>query len=61
MTTTPIIDAHHHLWDLDRRDQAWTEAMPALHRSFLEPDLSPHLVESDVNATVVVQTLNDPR
>jgi L-fuconolactonase len=60
MTRTPVIDAHHHLWDLSRRDQEWTKALPAIHRSFLEEDLSPLLVENRVNATVLVQTLNDP-
>jgi L-fuconolactonase len=60
MTTTPVIDAHHHLWDLSRREQEWTKATPAIHRSFLEEDLSPLLVENDVVATVLVQTLNDP-
>jgi L-fuconolactonase len=59
MTRTPLIDAHHHIWDLSRRDQEWTKASPAIHRSFLEADLSPLLLENGVDATVLVQTLND--
>ena len=33
--------------------------MPALHRSFLEEDLAPQLVKSGVDATVLVQTVNE--
>jgi L-fuconolactonase len=58
MITTPTIDAHHHLWDLSRRDQEWTRATPAIHRSFLEEDLTPRLVESGIDATVLVATMN---
>jgi L-fuconolactonase len=28
------IDAHHHLWDLDVRDQEWTAELPVLHRTY---------------------------
>jgi L-fuconolactonase len=59
MMTTPLIDAHHHLWDLSRREQTWTKVTRAIHRSFLEGDLSPLLQGNNVDATVLVQTLND--
>jgi L-fuconolactonase len=59
MATTSVIDAHHHLWDLSRRDQEWTQATPAIHRSFVEGDLSPLLIENGVDASVLVQTTND--
>jgi L-fuconolactonase len=59
MMTTPKIDAHQHLWDLSRRDQEWTKDIPAIHRSFLEEDLTPLLIENGVDATVLVQTIND--
>jgi L-fuconolactonase len=58
MTTTPVIDAHHHLWDLSRRGQEWTQATPAIHRTFREEDLSLLLVENGLDATVLVQTIN---
>jgi L-fuconolactonase len=60
MPKSPVVDAHHHLWDFSGRDQEWTKATPAIHRSFLESDLSPLLAESDVDATVLVQTVNSP-
>jgi L-fuconolactonase len=51
------IDAHHHVWDLDVRDQPWTAELPALRRSFGIDELRPALVASDVDATVLVQTV----
>lgn len=55
-----VIDAHHHVWDLSVRDQAWTRAFAPLRRSFSIDDLAPLLSENGVNATVLVQTLNIP-
>ncbi|MGV9604541.1 amidohydrolase family protein [Streptomyces sp. NPDC003631] len=54
------IDAHHHLWDLDVRDQPWTRTIPVLRRSFTMDDLRPELHRSAIDATVVVQTLPIP-
>ncbi len=51
------VDAHHHVWDLDTRDQPWTAGLPALRRSFSLSDLRPHLVANRVQATVLVQTV----
>ncbi|MFL4907669.1 amidohydrolase family protein [Streptomyces sp. MMS24-I2-30] len=51
------IDAHHHLWDLDVRDQPWTHPIPVLHRSFTMDDLRPLLHRAAIDATVVVQTV----
>lgn len=56
-----IVDAHHHLWDLDERDQAWIEPrMSVLRRDFLPPDLHAALDGTGVDATVLVQTVADP-
>jgi L-fuconolactonase len=52
------IDAHHHLWDLDVRDQPWTAELPALRRSFGIDELRPTLVANEVDATVLVQTIS---
>ncbi|MFE6552252.1 amidohydrolase family protein [Streptomyces sp. NPDC057746] len=54
------IDAHHHLWDLDVRDQPWTRTIPVLRHSFTMDDLRSELHRSAVDATVVVQTLPTP-
>ncbi|MFD7107471.1 amidohydrolase family protein [Streptomyces celluloflavus] len=52
------IDAHHHLWDLTRRDQPWLDGAWAepIRRSYALPDLVPHLAVHDVDATVLVQS-----
>lgn len=57
--TRPLqrIDAHHHLWDLDVRDQPWTAELPALRRSFAMDDLGPLLARNQIDATVLVQTV----
>ena len=51
------IDAHHHVWDLDVREQPWTAELPALHRSFGIDELRPTLVTNEIDATVLVQTI----
>lgn len=52
------IDAHHHLWDLDRRPQPWLhgEALEPINRTFRLPELEPHLEAHGIDATVVVQS-----
>ncbi|MFF3750596.1 amidohydrolase family protein [Streptomyces sp. NPDC002018] len=54
------IDAHHHLWDLDVRDQPWTRDVPALRRTFTAEELRPALDRNAIDATVVVQTIAVP-
>ena len=51
-----IIDAHHHVWTLARRDYAWlTPDLTALYRDFLPRDLGPLLSTHGVVGTVIVQ------
>ncbi|MFJ9850862.1 amidohydrolase family protein [Streptomyces sp. NPDC101150] len=52
------IDAHHHLWDLTRREQPWMNGPWAdpIRRSYALSDLTPHLTEHGVGATIVVQS-----
>jgi L-fuconolactonase len=56
-----IVDAHHHLWDLGRRDQPWTAApgFTAIRRSFDASDLAAAVGGTGVAATVLVQVLNE--
>ena len=51
------IDAHHHVWDLGRRPQPWTDELPVLRRSFAFDELAPQLAAHDVDGTVVVHTV----
>ena len=51
-----ILDAHHHLWTLRRRDYGWlTPDLTALYRDFLPDDLDPILAAQGVTGTVIVQ------
>ncbi|MEU8877840.1 amidohydrolase family protein [Streptomyces javensis] len=52
------IDAHHHLWDLTRREQPWMDGAWAepIRRTFTPGDLAPHLDAHRIDATVVVQS-----
>lgn len=57
---TTRIDAHHHLWDLERREQTWmTDAMASIRRNFDVDELAGEAMASGVDATVVVQTVED--
>ena len=57
-----VVDAHHHLWDLDVRDQDWITglALAPLRRNFLLDDFQPLATASGVAASVVVQTVTGP-
>jgi L-fuconolactonase len=55
-----VIDAHHHVWDLARRPQAWLSGSKApIHRDFSLADLAPELSEAGVSRTILVQVLAD--
>jgi L-fuconolactonase len=56
------VDAHHHVWDLDVRDQDWItgDEMAAIRRSFAIDDLRPLAAASGVTATIMVQTVTVP-
>jgi L-fuconolactonase len=57
-----VVDAHHHLWDLDVRDQDWItgEELAPLRRSFLLEDYELEARAAGVTASVVVQTVTVP-
>ncbi len=58
----PIVDAHHHLWDLGVRDQDWITGidLAPLRRDFLLGDYLPQARAAGVTASVVVQTVTVP-
>ncbi|WP_158926525.1 amidohydrolase [Acidisphaera sp. S103] len=50
------IDAHHHVWRLDRGDYAWlTPSLRPIYRDFDLQDLVPHLTCHGIEATILVQ------
>lgn len=58
----PVVDAHHHVWDLSVRDQDWITgpAMAPIRRSFSLDDLRLHARDEGIVATVLVQTVVGP-
>jgi L-fuconolactonase len=58
----PVIDAHHHVWDLSVRAQPWLDrdGLGPLRRNFTMADLEPEATAAGVTATVVVQTVTEP-
>ncbi|MCX4536663.1 amidohydrolase family protein [Streptomyces sp. NBC_00841] len=54
-----IIDAHHHLWDLDVRDQEWITGpeLAPLRRSFTLEDFEAEARSAGIAAGVLVQTV----
>jgi L-fuconolactonase len=51
-----IVDAHHHLWNLERETLPWiTSGHEAIRRTFEPADLEPLLERAGVSRTVLVQ------
>ncbi|MER7755022.1 amidohydrolase family protein [Kitasatospora sp. NPDC097643] len=68
MTSPPppgLIDAHHHLWDLDQRPQAWLDdpELTSIRRTFTPDDLRATATQvvagRRLHSTVVVQCIPD--
>lgn len=61
MNTTLRVDAHQHFWDPAQFHYPWMDgqAMDPVHRAFAPSDLAPALAKSDVDGTVLVQTVSD--
>jgi L-fuconolactonase len=54
-----IVDAHHHLWDLEREALPWMgDAHAVIRRTFEPEELEPLLVRCGVTTTVLVQAAN---
>lgn len=56
-----IVDAHHHLWDPDRREYSWMdgEGLRPIRRRYDVDDLRTVARANGVDATVLVQTVGD--
>jgi len=53
----PVIDAHQHLWDLDRVAYPWlTPDSGPIYRTFTADELEPQLAAAGVDRTVIVQS-----
>jgi L-fuconolactonase len=52
------VDAHHHVWRLDRGDYGWLRPTPELRRIYRDFDLAelrPQLAKAGIGATLLVQ------
>jgi L-fuconolactonase len=57
---TVIIDAHQHVWDLERASYPWLgPELPLWNRTFTFDELQPHLRRNGVTATVMVQSADN--
>jgi L-fuconolactonase len=61
-TTSRVIDAHQHYWRFGEADQsAWrTPAHRAIERDYVPADLAPELAACGVDATVLMQSVDEP-
>ena len=62
-TDFPVVDAHHHLWDLAVRPQPFLDSNPVLaplRRAFSLANLAPLAAAAGIGRTVVVQTVTEP-
>ena len=55
-----IVDAHQHFWDPARGDYGWLKPDNPIHRAFGTGDLRPLLVQTGVDATILVQAAPTP-
>lgn len=56
MTARRIVDSHQHFWSLDYDDYGWLKPeLAPLYRNFGPDDLIPHLAETGVDRTILVQ------
>jgi L-fuconolactonase len=55
------IDAHHHLWDLKRREQAWLDVaeLADIRRTFTVADYASEAAAAGFDGSVLVQVLAD--
>lgn len=55
------IDSHHHVWDLNVREQGWMvgDALNPIKRNFLINDLKAAIKDTGITNTVVVQTVTN--
>lgn len=55
-----IVDAHQHFWDPARGDYGWLTPENPIHRVYATADLRPLLVQTGVDATILVQAAPTP-
>jgi L-fuconolactonase len=60
LSKIPVVDSHHHFWQIDRFDYSWMPEGSPLATDYGPADLAPLIKESGIDYTVVVQAVSSP-
>ncbi len=60
MPSVPVVDSHHHFWQIDRFDYSWMPDGSPLATNYGPDDLAPLVESVGVNYTVIVQAVSSP-
>ncbi|MCH8228975.1 MAG: amidohydrolase family protein [Chloroflexi bacterium] len=56
----PVIDSHHHFWEIDRFDYSWMPEGSPLATDYGPEELKPLTEKAGVDYTVIVQAVSSP-
>ena len=60
MSNFPVVDSHHHFWEIDKFDYSWMPDGSPLATDYVPDDLVPLIKNAGVDYTVVVQAVSSP-
>ena len=60
MRSVPVVDSHHHFWQIDRFDYSWMPDGSPLATNYGPDDLAPLVESVGINYTVIVQAVSSP-
>jgi len=60
LSTHPVVDSHHHFWEIDRFDYSWMPEGSPLAVDYGPADLEPLIKNVGVDYTVIVQAVSSP-
>lgn len=60
MSKVPVVDSHHHFWEIDRFDYSWMPDGSPLAVDYGPTDLAPLIKAAGIDYTVVVQAVSSP-
>jgi L-fuconolactonase len=60
LTQIPVVDSHHHFWEIDRFDYSWMPEGSPLATDYGPEQLAPLVKQAGVDYTVIVQAVSSP-
>lgn len=60
MPKIPVVDSHHHFWEIDKFDYSWMPQGSPLSVDYSPEDLAPLITEAGIDYTVAVQAVSSP-